>query len=202
MIGDAINTASRIQSIAEPGSVLVDDVTRSATDRAILYEDGGADRVKGKQEPVHTWRPLRVLSGRAGIGRTELELPLVGRVKELDTIKRSLDELIEARASLRLVSVIGDAGLGKSRLAWELKKYADGLSATVLWHHGEALSFGQGIGLAALAQMVRMRAEINLEEPASDQRTNSRADRRPVRLLRAGRARTRRASAGPPAGTR
>jgi class 3 adenylate cyclase/tetratricopeptide (TPR) repeat protein len=170
VIGDAINTASRIQSIAEPGSVLVDDVTRSATDRAILYEDGGAHPVKGKQEPVHTWRPLRVLAGRAGIGRTELELPLVGREKELDTIKRSLDEVIEAGASLRLVSVIGDAGLGKSRLAWELKKYADGLSATVLWHHGEALSFGEGVGLAALAQMVRMRAEINLDEPASDQR--------------------------------
>ena len=78
MIRDAINTASRIQSIAEPGSVLVDDVTLSATDRAILYEDGGAHRVKGKQEPVHTWRPLRVLSGRAGIGRPSWSCPSWG----------------------------------------------------------------------------------------------------------------------------
>ena len=50
VIGDAINTASRIQSVAQPGSVLVDDVTRAVTARAIAYEDGGAHTVKGKTE--------------------------------------------------------------------------------------------------------------------------------------------------------
>jgi class 3 adenylate cyclase len=62
VIGDAINTASRIQSVAEPGSVLVDDVTRSVAERAIAYEDAGSHVVKGKSEPVHTWRALRVIA--------------------------------------------------------------------------------------------------------------------------------------------
>ena len=88
----------------------------------------------------------------------------------MGAIRRVLDSLIESRAGLQLMSVIGEPGLGKSRLAWELKKYADGLAATVLWHHGQALSFGQGVGFSALAEMVRMRAEINVDEPPSAQR--------------------------------
>ncbi len=65
---------------------------------------------------------------------------------------------------MTLVSVIGEAGLGKSRLAWELEKYADGLAARVLWHRGQASSFGQGVGFRALGDMVRMRAEITLDD--------------------------------------
>ncbi len=170
VIGDAINTASRIQSVAHPGSVLVDDVTRAVTARAIAYEDAGAHRVKGKTEPVRTWRALRVIAAVRGVGRTGLELPLLGRATEMGAIRRVLESLIESRAGLQLISVIGEPGLGKSRLAWELKKLADGLAATVLWHHGQALSFGQGVGFAALAEMVRTRAEINVDEPMSAQR--------------------------------
>jgi class 3 adenylate cyclase/tetratricopeptide (TPR) repeat protein len=170
VIGDAINTASRIQSVAEPGSVLVDDVTRAVTERAIAYEDAGAHAVKGKSKPVHTWRALRVVAAVGGVGRTDLEPPLVGRGAEMGLIRRALDALIESDAGLQLVSVIGEPGLGKSRLVWELKKYADGLAATVLWHHGQALSFGQGAGFSSLAEMVRTRAEINVNEPASEQR--------------------------------
>jgi class 3 adenylate cyclase/tetratricopeptide (TPR) repeat protein len=170
VIGDAINTASRIQSVAEPGSVLVDDVTRTVTAGAIAYEDGGAHSVKGKREPVHTWRALRVIAEVGGVGRTDLELPLVGRDREMGVIRGALDALIESYSGLQLVSVIGEPGLGKSRLAWELKKYADGLAAAVLWHHGQALSFGQGLGFAALAEMVRARAEINVDETTSSRR--------------------------------
>ena len=170
VVGDAINTASRIQSVAQPGSVLVDDVTRAVTAQAIAYEDAGAHRVKGKTEPVRTWRALRVIAAVRGVGRTGLELPLLGRAAEMGAIRHVLDSLVESRAGLQLVSVIGEPGLGKSRLAWELKKFADGLAATVLWHHGQALSFGQGVGFAALAEMVRTRAGINLDEPMSSQR--------------------------------
>jgi class 3 adenylate cyclase/predicted ATPase len=171
VIGDAINTASRIQSVAEPGSVLVDDVTRAVTERAIAYEDAGAHVVKGKSAPVHTWRALRVVAAVGGVGRTDLELPLVGRGSEMGAIREAFDALIGSRAGLQLVSVIGQPGLGKSRLAWELKKYADGLTAAVLWHHGQALSFGQGTGFSSLAEMVRTRAQIDVSEPASNQST-------------------------------
>ena len=83
MIGDAINTASRIQSSPSPGAVLVDDVTSAVTAQAIAYEDAGAHAVKGKSEPVHTWRALRVVAAVGGAGRSDLELPLVGRAEEM-----------------------------------------------------------------------------------------------------------------------
>ncbi|MGZ4186022.1 MAG: adenylate/guanylate cyclase domain-containing protein [Solirubrobacteraceae bacterium] len=165
VIGDAINTASRIQSVAEPGSVLVDDVTRAVTERAIAYEDGGEHSVKGKTEAVQTWRALRVIAALGGVGRTDLELPLIGRDGEMAVLRGAMDAMIESRSGLQLVSVVAEPGLGKSRLAWELMKYADGLAATVLWHHGQALSFGQGAGFASLAEMVRTRASIDPDDP-------------------------------------
>ena len=169
VIGDAINTASRIQSLAPPGTVLVDDVTRAVTDRAIAYEDAGAHVVKGKSAPVHTWRAVRVVAAVGGAGRRELEPPLVGRDEEIATLRGALDSLVAGRGGLRLVTVIGDPGLGKSRLAWEFKKYADGLAAMVLWHFGQAVSFGHGAGFSALEEMMRARAEIEADEPASAQ---------------------------------
>jgi predicted ATPase len=170
VIGDAINTASRIQSVAEPGTVLVDDVTRTVTSRSIAYEDAGEHSVKGKTEAVHTWRALRVIAATGGVGRTDLELPLVGRDEEMATLRRALDATIDARAGMQLVSVVAEPGLGKSRLAWELKKYADGLAATVLWHYGQSASFGQGVGFSALAEMVRTRADASHDDPAGEQR--------------------------------
>ncbi len=61
--GDTVNTASRLQSIAAPGTVLVDEVTRRATEAAIAYEDAGTHQVKGREKPVHAWTALRVVAG-------------------------------------------------------------------------------------------------------------------------------------------
>lgn len=169
--GDAVNTAARLQSLAEPGSVLVDDVTRLATERAIVYQDAGTHVVKGKAIPVQAWRPMRIVATVGGAGRPLLELPLVGRSGELDVLRGALDRLLEPEAGLALVSLVGEAGLGKSRLAWELEKYADGLAAPVLWHRGQASGFGEGIGFRALGDMVRMRARITFEDSRDTERT-------------------------------
>ena len=169
--GDAVNTASRLQAIAEPGTVLVDDVTRLATERAIVYQDAGTHLMKGKSIPVQAWRPMRIVATVGGAGRLLLELPLVGRAAEQDVLRGALDRLLDTGAGLALVSVVGEAGLGKSRLAWELEKYADGLAAPVLWHRGQASSFGQGIGFSSLGDMVRMRARITLEDSRDTERT-------------------------------
>jgi class 3 adenylate cyclase len=78
--GDLVNAASRIQSLAEPGTVLVGERTRRATEAAIAYEDAGTRELKGKSEPVAVWRALRVIAARRGEGRTVgLEAPFVGR---------------------------------------------------------------------------------------------------------------------------
>src|SRR5579884_3382023 len=69
VLGDTVNTASRLQSIAQPGCVLVDDVTRRASEAAIVYEDAGVHEVKGREQPVHAWTALRVVAGAGGSRR-------------------------------------------------------------------------------------------------------------------------------------
>ena len=162
--GDLVNTASRIQSVAQPGSVLVGESTRRATEAAIAYDDAGRHELKGKTEPLSLWRARRVLSGRQGaLKSTGLEAPFVGRDREL----RQLKELFHTCADEKkphLVSVTGIAGIGKSRLAWEFYKYFDGLADTIYWHRGRCLSYGEGVTYWALADMVRMRCLIAEDE--------------------------------------
>ena len=80
VVGDRVNTAARTQAAAEPGTVFVDGVTRQATSPAIAYEDAGEHAVKGKSEPLHLWRAVRVVAGVGGAQRERgLEPPLVGR---------------------------------------------------------------------------------------------------------------------------
>src|SRR3954449_12503049 len=87
VLGDAVNTASRLQSIAPPGAVLVDDVTRRASEAAIAYEDAGTHHVKGREQPVRAWTALSVVAGAGGARRaTGLEAPFVGRDVELERI--------------------------------------------------------------------------------------------------------------------
>ena len=166
--GDLVNTAARIQAAAEPGSVLVGETTRRASERAVAFEEVGEHALKGKDEPVALYRALRVTAARGGALRSEgLEAPFVGRERELRLVK----ELFhgsgdEQRAQLALVT--GIAGIGKSRLAWEFEKYVDGLAMEAFWHRGRCLSYGEGVAYWALAEMVRMRCRIlEDEEPES-----------------------------------
>ena len=162
--GDLVNTSSRVQSEAEPGTVLVGEATKRATEAAVAYEDAGTHDLKGKAEPMQLFRALRVIAGRAGALRSSsLEPPFVGRERELRLVK----ELFHATADERraqLVSVVGVAGVGKSRISWEFEKYQDGLAEEAWWHRGRCLSYGEGVAYWALAEMVRMRCGITEDE--------------------------------------
>ena len=163
--GDLVNTASRVQSVAEPGSVFVGESTRRASERAIVYEDAGSHELKGKEGETPLWRALRVVSGVGGSLKSEgLEAPFVGRDRELRQIK-DLFHICAEEGRAQLVSVTGIAGIGKSRLAWEFYKYFDGLSQIVYWHRGRCLSYGEGVTYWALADMVRMRCRIAEDDP-------------------------------------
>jgi class 3 adenylate cyclase len=166
--GDLVNTASRIQAVAEPGSVLVGDSTKRATEAAIAYAEAGSHLLKGKTEPVALFRALRVTAGRAGALRGEgLDPPFVGRDRELRLVKELFHACAEDRKA-HLISVGGVAGVGKSRLSWEFEKYIDGLIDDVWWHRGRCLAYGDGVAYWALAEMVRMRCGIfEDEEPAA-----------------------------------
>ncbi|HEY2353910.1 MAG TPA: adenylate/guanylate cyclase domain-containing protein [Gaiellaceae bacterium] len=165
--GDLVNTAARIQSAAEPGTVLVGESTKRAS-AAISYEDAGSFELKGKSESTTLFRAVRVTSKRGGAQRAgELEPPFVGRLRELNLVKDLFHATAEERKA-HLVSVIGIGGIGKSRLAWEFEKYMDGLADTVWWHRGRCLAYGDGVAYWALGEMVRMRALISEEDSTEE----------------------------------
>ena len=158
--GDLVNTASRLQSAAPPGSVLVGEATHRAASRAIAFEAAGEQLLRGKTSPVPAWRALRVVAERGGRNRSEtLEAPFVGRADELRLLK-DLFHATGREKRARLVSVIGPTGIGKTRLAWEFSKYADGLVGDTFWHEGRCPAYGDGITFWALGEMVRRRAGL------------------------------------------
>jgi class 3 adenylate cyclase/tetratricopeptide (TPR) repeat protein len=175
VLGDTVNTASRLQSIADPGRVLVDDVTRRASEAAIAYEDAGTHQVKGREQPVRAWTALRVVAGAGGARRgAGLEAPFIARERELAAVVEAAEQ--SAREGMaRLVAVTGEAGTGKSRLVWEFFKYLDGIEDQRFWHQGRCLSYGEGVAYWALAEMVRTRAGIDEDESPAAAREKLRA---------------------------
>jgi class 3 adenylate cyclase/tetratricopeptide (TPR) repeat protein len=168
--GDMVNTASRLQSAAEPGTVFVGEATYLAASRAVAFEKVGELTLKGKEEPVRAWRALRVVAERQGLNRIAIEPPFVGRNDELRLLKELL-HATDREGKARVVSVMGIGGIGKSRLAWELLKYIDGLTDNVWWHHGRCPAYGEGVSFWALGEMVRMRAGIAETDAPGGSRT-------------------------------
>jgi class 3 adenylate cyclase/predicted ATPase len=163
--GDLVNTAARLQGVAEARSVLVGEATRRATEAAVAYEPAGEQDLKGKRAGVEAWRAIAILAGRGGAGRAEvLEPPFVGRESEFHLLKELLQATGRERRA-RLVSITGIAGIGKSRLAWELEKYIDGIAEDVYWHQGRSPAYGEGVAFWALGEMVRGRAGIAETDP-------------------------------------
>ncbi len=164
--GDLVNTAARLQGIAEPGTVLVGEATRRSAESAIVFEPLGDHSLKGKSSPVPAWQAVRVVAQRGGQNRADtLEAPFVGRDEELRQLKEQLHTVGRERRA-RLVSITGLGGIGKSRLVWELEKYVDGVAEDIYWHRGRSPSYGEGVTFWALGEMVRRRA--NLTEEADD----------------------------------
>jgi class 3 adenylate cyclase/tetratricopeptide (TPR) repeat protein len=168
--GDLVNTAARLQSAAAPGTVLVGEATQRASANAIAYEQAGEQDLKGKALPVAAWRALRIVAERRGRGRDDrLEAPFVGRDSELRLLK-DLFHATSRERRVRLVSITGQAGIGKSRLAWEFLKYVDGVVEQVWWHEGRSPSYGEGITFWALGEMVRSRAGLLESDDAATTR--------------------------------
>ena len=172
--GDLVNTAARLQGVAEAGTVLVGEATRRAAEGAVVFEPLGDHSLKGKTAPVPAWRALRVVANRGGQGRADaLEPPFVGREEELRELKDVLHAVGRDRR-VRLVSITGPGGIGKSRLVWELEKYVDGVAEDIYWHRGRSPSYGEGIALWALGEMVRRRC--GLTEDADEPTTRAAVD--------------------------
>ncbi|HSK92929.1 MAG TPA: adenylate/guanylate cyclase domain-containing protein [Candidatus Angelobacter sp.] len=170
--GDLVNTAARLQGVAEAGTVLVGEATVRAAENAIVFEPIGDHSLKGKTAPVPAFRAVRVVAARGGQQRGDaLEPPFVGREEELRQLKDVLHAVGRERRP-RLVSITGPGGIGKSRLVWELEKYVDGVTEIIWWHRGRSPSYGEGVTFWALGEMVRRRA--GLTEEADEVTTRAR----------------------------
>jgi len=157
--GDAVNTASRVQSVAAPGQVWVDETTKLLTSSAISYADAGSHHLKGKAQPIALWSARAVVAEIGGAQRSDgLEGPLVGRVHDLRLVK-DLFHRVEQTQRPALLIVSGEAGVGKTRLGWEFDTYTDGLSTVVRWHAGRCISYGEGVAFYALAEAIRGRLQ-------------------------------------------
>ncbi|MET0802448.1 MAG: adenylate/guanylate cyclase domain-containing protein, partial [Acidimicrobiales bacterium] len=183
-MGDVVNTAQRLEAEAAPGEVLVGPATRESTGDGIIYELRGTLDMKGRAETVEAW----VATGAAlppGYRRRRDDGPLVGRRFELAHLTSAIDTAITNRRA-QFMLLVGDAGVGKSRLANELATYArithDAVvlegrcvpygEANVWWPVAEALRQAAGIegdvGAAAVrGRLGEMVAKI-LERPGDD----------------------------------
>ena len=165
--GDAVNTAARVQAKAEPGTVWVDAQTRALTRGAIDFAEAGTHELKGKAEPLALFAVTAVMGGVGGERSGDrIQAPLVGRRREISVLKEMFHVAAEEHRP-RLVVLSGDAGVGKTRLGWELENYIDGLSATVLWHRGRCLAYGDGVAFSALTAAVRGRIGASEDDPES-----------------------------------
>jgi class 3 adenylate cyclase/tetratricopeptide (TPR) repeat protein len=148
--GDAVVVAQRLEASAASGEILVGDATIRLVRDAVTAEPVPALDLKGKSESVDAWRLLDVEPDAAGVVR-RMDSPLVGRVAELDTLLAELERVIEDRAC-RVVTIVGEPGVGKSRLAAELVATA-GRDTLVL--EGRCLPYGEGITYWPLVDIVR-----------------------------------------------
>jgi class 3 adenylate cyclase/tetratricopeptide (TPR) repeat protein len=164
--GDAINTAARIQSVSPVMGVAVGGVTFDATRLVFDYRELAPATVKGKSAPVRVWQAVSPLA-RLGTDVTRRhDSPLVGREKDVAVLTRAFDRACAARAP-HLVTIVGEPGLGKSRLIAELFGHLDSRPELVTWRQGRCLPYGDGITFWALGEIVKAHAGI-LETDAPD----------------------------------
>src|SRR5215216_2182046 len=159
VIGDAVNVASRLQSAARPGSVTVGATTHRLTRGAIEYEELEPLALKGKAEPVPAWEATRLLvSGSAGRGGRSAA-PLIGREDESSLLLSMFDRVVREERP-HLVTVIGQAGVGKTRLLREFAAQLAKREQKTAFRIGRCPAYGAGLAYWALGEIIRGQFEI------------------------------------------
>lgn len=163
--GDAVNVAVRLQQTAEPGDVLVGERTYAATRGAFGFEPREERSLKGKALPVAAWRLIGTtqLVRPRGVGVSTV---LVGRQRELDLLHDLYRATVDD-ARPRLVTILGEAGIGKTRLTEEFLVRARSDARPPAVYTGRCLPYGQGITYWALREILWGAAGILLDDSAS-----------------------------------
>ncbi len=167
VLGDAVNTARRIEEAAEPGQTLVGETTYEASRAAIEYRRIGRVNAKGKRLPVSVWEATseRGLPG----ARTSRAAPLIGREEELAVLD-SLARIVRRDRRPLLATLVADAGMGKSRIGGEFARRASGRGMRVL--NGRSLPYGTASAAFAVEEV--MRGALGLDARGSADRAQLR----------------------------
>ena len=155
VIGDAVNVAARLEQAAAPGEILLGTATHRLVRNAVVVEPVEQLLLKGKAEPTTAVRLVQVIEGVESFAR-RLDSPMVGRDRQLDSLRRAF-EGVAADNACHLFTILGTAGVGKSRLVEEFVKDLAG-RAEVL--RGRCLSYGQGITFWPVAEVVKGAAGV------------------------------------------
>lgn len=157
--GDVVNTASRLQSVAPIGGVAVGETTYRLTKDLFIYEELEPVSVKGKTEPVRLWH-AKAPRARFGVeADSRPTTPFVGRKYEM-TMMENLYWRTTREQSIQLATIMGEPGVGKTRLLAEFSDFIDGLQDIVQWRQGRCLPYGEGITFWALGEVVKAQAGI------------------------------------------
>ncbi|MDT5037385.1 MAG: hypothetical protein QOE03_2570, partial [Micromonosporaceae bacterium] len=157
--GDVVNTASRLQAVAPPGGVLVDGPTYAVTKSAIRYDEQAPVTLRGRSTPTEVWHAVAPLH-RTHPDREADGSPLVNRTHELGLLVNGMHRALQDRVP-QLVSVLGRAGIGKTRLVRELYLHSEQMLDTAVgWRTGRCPPFGENVTYAALADIVKAEAGI------------------------------------------
>jgi class 3 adenylate cyclase/tetratricopeptide (TPR) repeat protein len=170
--GDVVNTAARLQSAAPVNGVLVGGLTYRATRSVIDYVEREPVIAKGKSEPLEVWEAVAARS-RFTV-ETMSRAPLAGRTDEVELLVSTLQRVRRDREP-QLVTVAGVPGIGKSRLVAELFAFVEGEPDFITWRRGRSLSYGDGVSLWALGEIVK--AELGVLESDTRDETADKLER-------------------------
>ena len=158
LTGDAVNVAARLQSAAPAMSVAVGEATHAATEKVFSFDACHAVTLKGKSRPLRAWIATAPLA-RTGSELRTFSSAFVGREEELTSLAELLEEVTEERTP-RFALIVGEPGIGKSRLLAEFARRLDDRPEPVTWRQGRCLPFGSNVTFWALSEIVRGAAGI------------------------------------------
>jgi class 3 adenylate cyclase len=163
-MGDVVNTAQRLQTTARPGSVVVGGATYAATRDVIEYRSLGAVAAKGREEPVDAWEAVATLLP-PGYRPRRVQTPFVGRDAELGILGGAIDAAV-SRSRAHLVLLLGEAGVGKSRLAAEVAQHACTAHRSLVYE-GRCVPYGEANVWWPVAEALRQACAINPDDGAT-----------------------------------
>ncbi|MEA2673266.1 MAG: hypothetical protein QOI92_458, partial [Chloroflexota bacterium] len=165
VVGDAVNVAARLQTAAAPGEIVIGGATHGLVRDAVVVGPPESLELKGKPDPVVAYRLQQVAPGAQG-HRRRLDAPMVGRERELDALQQAFERTVSAR-SCQLFTILGSAGVGKSRLVAEFLGAVRDRARVV---RGRCLPYGEGITYWAVAEIVRQATGIEEGDTAETAR--------------------------------